>query len=398
MPELRRLDALDVSAKRVLLRVDLNVPLQNGKILDDTRVSRIIPTIEALLERGASVVLLSHLGRPKGNKVAELSLRPLRDALAANLGEHEITFVEDIVGDDARAAAESLGRGSVLLLENLRFDPGEESNDPEFAQGLAQLGDAYVDDAFSCAHRAHASIDALAKMLPAVAGLEMAHELDVLETTLNAPERPLTAIIGGAKVSTKIGVLEALAKKVDALVISGGMANTFLSARGVNVGRSLCEYDQIATASAIEGTIAARDGRLILPSDVIVAHKLERDSASETVPAESVPPDSMILDIGPSSLADIELQIRASRTLVWNGPLGAFEFPPFNRGTIAIATSAAEQTSAGQLTSVAGGGETLAAINQAGVSDQFSYLSTAGGAFLEWLEGRALPGVEVLYG
>ena len=398
MPELRRLDALDVSAKRVLLRVDLNVPLQNGKILDDTRVSRIIPTIEALLERGASVVLLSHLGRPKGNKVAELSLRPLRDALAANLGEHEITFVEDIVGDDARAAAESLGRGSVLLLENLRFDPGEESNDPEFAQGLAQLGDAYVDDAFSCAHRAHASIDALAKMLPAVAGLEMAHELDVLETTLNAPERPLTAIIGGAKVSTKIGVLEALAKKVDALVISGGMANTFLSARGVNVGRSLCEYDQIATASAIEGTIAARDGRLILPSDVIVAHKLERDSASETVPAESVPPDSMILDIGPSSLADIELQIRASRTLVWNGPLGAFEFPPFNRGTIAIATSAAEQTSAGQLTSVAGGGETLAAINQAGVSGQFSYLSTAGGAFLEWLEGRALPGVEVLYG
>tara|TARA_B100000686_G_scaffold296579_1_gene328252 strand:- start:4011 stop:4718 length:708 start_codon:yes stop_codon:yes gene_type:complete len=235
-------------------------------------------------------------------------------------------------------------------------------------------------------------------MLPAVAGLEMAHELDVLETTLNAPERPLTAIIGGAKVSTKIGVLEALAKKVDALVISGGMANTFLSARGVNVGRSLCEYDQIATASAIEGTIAARDGRLILPSDVIVAHKLERDSASETVPAESVPPDSMILDIGPSSLADIELQIRASRTLVWNGPLGAFEFPPFNRGTIAIATSAAEQTSAGQLTSVAGGGETLAAINQAGVSGQFSYLSTAGGAFLEWLEGRALPGVEVLYG
>ena len=224
MPELRRLDALDVSAKRVLLRVDLNVPLQNGKILDDTRVSRIIPTIEALLERGASVVLLSHLGRPKGNKVAELSLRPLRDALAANLGERDVTFVEDIVGDDATAAAESLGRGSVLLLENLRFDPGEESNDPEFAQRLARLGDAYVDDAFSCAHRAHASIDALARMLPAVAGLEMAHELDVLETTLNAPDRPLIAIIGGAKVSTKLGVLEALAKKVDTLVISGGMA------------------------------------------------------------------------------------------------------------------------------------------------------------------------------
>ena len=398
MPELRRLDALDVSAKRVLLRVDLNVPLQNGKILDDTRVSRIIPTIEALLERGASVILLSHLGRPKGNTVAELSLRPLRDALAANLGEHDVTFVEDIVGDDATAAAESLGRGSVLLLENLRFDPGEESNDPEFAQRLARLGDAYVDDAFSCAHRAHASIDALARMLPAVAGLEMAHELDVLDTTLNSPERPLIAIIGGAKVSTKLGVLEALAKKVDTLVISGGMANTFLSARGVDVGRSLCEYDQIATASAIEGAIAARDGHVILPSDVVVAKELERDSPSETVLTEAVPPDSMILDIGPSSIADIKTQIRQSRTLVWNGPLGAFEFPPFDRGTIAIATSAAEQTSVGQLTSVAGGGETLAAINQAGVSDQFSYLTTAGGAFLEWLEGRELPGVEVLCG
>ena len=235
-------------------------------------------------------------------------------------------------------------------------------------------------------------------MLPAVAGLEMAHELDVLDTTLNSPERPLIAIIGGAKVSTKLGVLEALAKKVDTLVISGGMANTFLSARGVDVGRSLCEYDQIATASAIEGAIAARDRHVILPSDVVVAKELERDSPSETVLTEAVPPDSMILDIGPSSIADIKTQIRQSRTLVWNGPLGAFEFPPFDRGTIAIATSAAEQTSAGHLTSVAGGGETLAAINQAGVSDQFSYLTTAGGAFLEWLEGRELPGVEVLCG
>ncbi len=396
MLALRRLDRLAVTGKRVLLRVDLNVPLQHGKILDDTRIRRIVPTIRTLLDRGAAIVLLSHLGRPGGKTVAELSLRPLREALAAHLDDRPVAFVEDVAGEAAEAAVDALDCGAVLLLENLRFDPREEANDARFAQRLAGFGDAYVDDAFSCTHRAHASIEALARLLPSAAGLDMAHELDLLDNTLDAPERPLTAIVGGAKVSTKLGVLEALAEKVDALIIGGGMANTFFHARGVDVGRSLCEHDQLKAARAVEQAITGRNGKLLLPADVVVAKVPEPDAACRTVAVDSVPPDSMILDIGPRSIADIEAQIEASRTIVWNGPLGAFEVPPFERGTVAVARALARQTTAGRLDSVAGGGETLAAINLAGVAEQFTHLSTAGGAFLEWLEGRELPGVAVL--
>ena len=396
MPGLRRLDGLAVASKRVLVRVDLNVPLSEGKILDDTRLRRIVPTVRALLERGAAVILLSHLGRPGGKAVAELSLRRLCAALSALLGGCPVAFVEDVAGAPARAAAEALEYGSVLLLENLRFDPGEEANNPGFAARLAELGDAYVDDAFSCAHRAHASIDALARLLPAAAGLDMARELDMLENTLSAPTRPLTAIVGGAKVSTKLGVLEALAARVDALIVGGGMANTFLSARGLDVGRSLREGGQRESVGAVERALAARGARLLLPADAVVARDPRDDGAPRAVAVDSVPPDAMILDIGPACVAEIEARIEASRTIVWNGPLGAFERPPFDRGTLAVARAVAQATAAGKLASVAGGGETLAAIKRAGVAGRFTHLSTAGGAFLEWLEGRELPGVAAL--
>ena len=396
--KLRRLENIEVADKRVLLRVDLNVPLQDGKIIDHTRISRIVPTIKELTAQNARVILLSHLGRPNGKPNPELSLRPILGALAQELAPIRVTFVDDIVGQRAQTAIEDLAGGDVLLLENLRFDPREETNDQGFAERLATFGDVYVDDAFSCAHRAHASIDALARLMPSAAGREMAHELDVLETALHNPERPLAAIIGGAKVSTKLAVLENLASRVDVLVIGGGMANTFLQARGVNIARSLSEPNFVETASAVEKAFEARGGTIVLPRDVVVATALRADVESTVVMVDQVPPGTMILDIGPQTIAEIAESLGPCHTLVWNGPLGAFEIPPFDIGTIGVSRAVARQTTERGLKSIAGGGETLAAINKAGVAEDFTYLSAAGGAFLEWLEGRDLPGVAVLSG
>ena len=396
MLNLRTLDNIETSDKRILLRVDLNVPMRNGSVIDDTRVKRIIPTIEELLARGASVILLSHLGRPEGKPSAELSLRSIADVLKEELAGRSVTFVDDVVGERAKSAVDGLRGGDVLLLENLRFDPGEETNDRFFAERLASFGDVYIDDAFSCAHRAHASIDTLARLLPSAAGREMAHELEVLEGALTEPDRPLAAIIGGAKVSTKLEVLENLAARVDTLIIGGGMANTFLRARGAEIGNSLCEHDYLQTARLVEESLNDHGGVIVLPNDVVTAAALEINISSQTVPADQVPSDAMILDIGPKTIARIEDSLRSCRTLVWNGPLGAFEVPPFDIGTISVGRAVAKQTTEGLLRSVAGGGETLAAINKAGVAEDFTYLSAAGGAFLEWLEGRELPGIVVL--
>ena len=396
MLNLRTLDNIETSDKRILLRVDLNVPMRNGSVIDDTRVKRIIPTIEELLARGASVILLSHLGRPEGKPSAELSLRSIADVLKEELAGRSVTFVDDVVGERAKSAVDGLRGGDVLLLENLRFDPGEETNDRFFAERLASFGDVYIDDAFSCAHRAHASIDTLARLLPSAAGRAMAHELEVLEGALTEPDRPLAAIIGGAKVSTKLEVLENLAARVDTLIIGGGMANTFLRARGAEIGNSLCEHDYLQTARLVEESLNDHGGVIVLPNDVVTAAALEINISSQTVPADQVPSDAMILDIGPKTIARIEDSLRSCRTLVWNGPLGAFEIPPFDIGTISVGRAVAKQTTEGLLRSVAGGGETLAAINKAGVAEDFTYLSAAGGAFLEWLEGRELPGIVVL--
>ena len=396
MLNLRTLDNIETSDKRILLRVDLNVPMRNGSVIDDTRVKRIIPTIEELLAGGASIILLSHLGRPEGKPTAELSLRSVADVLRKELAGRSVTFVDDVVGERAKSAVDGLRGGDVLLLENLRFDPREETNDRIFAERLASFGDVYIDDAFSCAHRAHASIDTLARLLPSAAGREMAHELDVLEGALTEPDRPLAAIIGGAKVSTKLGVLENLAARVDTLIIGGGMANTFLKARGAEIGNSLCEHDYLHTARLVEESLNDHGGVIVLPNDVVTAAALEANIPSQPVPADQVPSDAMILDIGPKTIARIEESLRSCRTLVWNGPLGAFEVPPFDIGTISVGRAVAKQTTEGLLRSVAGGGETLAAINKAGVAEDFTYLSAAGGAFLEWLEGRELPGVVVL--
>jgi len=396
MMNLRTLDNIEFDNKRVLLRVDLNVPLVNGHVIDNTRIKRIKPTVDELIARGAAVILLSHLGRPQGKPDSKLSLRPLVDVLKEELPGRRITFVDDVVGDRAKSAVDSLDAGDVLLLENLRFDPREESNDVSFAKRLASFGDVYIDDAFSCAHRAHASIDALAKLLPSAAGREMAHELDVLEGALKDPDRPLAAIIGGAKVSTKLSVLESLAARVDTLIIGGGMANTFLKARGVEIGNSLCEHTYLETARQVEKSLTYHGGTIVLPHDVVTAAALELDIASQTVPANRVPSDAMILDIGPETIARIGECLSSCRTLVWNGPLGTFEVPPFDAGTIGVGRAVAKQTTEGRLRSIAGGGETLAAINKAGVAEDFTYLSAAGGAFLEWLEGRELPGVAVL--
>lgn len=396
MGNLRTLDDVEVANKRILLRVDLNVPLQDGRVIDDTRVQRIVPTIKELTAQGARVVLLSHLGRPKGKPNPDFSLRPIVDVLARAIPGRHVKFVDDIVGSRARNAVDRLIDGEVLLLENLRFDPREETNDSSFAKDLARFADIYVDDAFSCAHRAHASIDALARLLPSAAGREMAHELEVLASALDAPDRPLAAIIGGAKVSTKLGVLENLATRVDLLVVGGGMANTFLRARGVEIGRSLCEDDYLETARIVENELNVHGGALVLPTDVVVAAALEPNATCQTVSTDRVPSDAMILDVGPQTVADIVEKLSRCRTLVWNGPLGAFEIPPFDTGTIGIGRAVAGQTKQRRLKSVAGGGETLAAINAAGVAEDFTYLSAAGGAFLEWLEGRELPGIAVL--
>lgn len=392
----RTLDDLDVKGLRILLRVDFNVPMQNGVITDTQRITRVLPTIRTLLERGAKVILLSHLGRPKGKRVAALSLRPLQAPLEAMLKPKTVAFAEDCVGQAAAEAVTRLHPGEIALLENLRFHEGEEKNDDAFVCELAALGDLYINDAFSCSHRAHASVEGLAKKLPAAAGPLLEEELSTLESMLKKPARPICAIVGGAKVSTKLAILNHLVCKMDTLAIGGAMANTFLLAQGIEIGKSLAEPDMVEMAAAIQSRAKSSGCRLLLPEDAVVATDLRADIATETVPITAVPKDAMILDLGPKTVALLAETLRASKTLVWNGPLGAFETKPFDVGTTQAADVAATLTREGRLVSVGGGGDTIAALHQAGIQNAFSYVSTAGGAFLDWLSGKDLPGVTAL--
>jgi phosphoglycerate kinase len=390
----RRLDDADVKGKRVLLRVDLNVPMESGRVADATRIERVVPTIQEIARKGGKVILLAHFGRPKGPDTKE-SLKPVAGAVAQHLGR-PVAFAEDCIGEAAANAVKGMKEGDVLLLENTRFHAGEEKNDPAFVKGLAKLGDLYVNDAFSAAHRAHASTEGLAHVLPAYAGRTMQAELEALGKGLDAPARPLVAVVGGAKVSTKIDLLENLVGKVDALVIGGGMANTFLNAIDIGVGRSLAEKELAPTAQRIMDRARETNCAIILPVDAVVASELKANAPHRTYGIDAIPSDGMILDIGSQSVDRVNSAISDAATLVWNGPLGAFERAPFDQGTVAAARHAAERTREGKLVSIAGGGDTVAALNHAGVADQFTYVSTAGGAFLEWLEGKALPGVEAL--
>jgi phosphoglycerate kinase len=396
MPKFRTLDDIDVRGKRVLLRADLNVPVKAGVVTDATRIERLAPTIEALIGKGARVVVMSHFGRPKGGPDPALSLRPLIAPLEKAIAGRKVAFAADCIGDEAKRVVAALRPGQVALLENLRFHKGEEANSPDFARALAELGDIYVDDAFSAAHRAHASIAALARLLPAAAGKLMEAELKALTAALESPTRPVLAIIGGAKVSTKLDLLRFLIGKVDLMAIGGAMANTLLLGEAKEVGQSLCEREMTETARQILALARERYCRLILPEDAVVAPELAPGAAARNVAIGAVPRDAMILDIGPATVARIGGILEEARTLVWNGPLGAFETPPFDRGTTAVAKKVGELTRDGRLLSVAGGGDTVAALAQAGVAEELSYVSTAGGAFLEWLEGRELPGVAAL--
>jgi phosphoglycerate kinase len=392
----RTLDDMgNINGKRVLVRVDLNVPMDHGRVTDVNRLQALIPTVSELSDRGAIVALLSHFGRPTGTPDPELSLRPTVGALQDVLGRR-VDFVDECVGEVVVAAIANALPGAILVLENTRFHAGEEANDPAFAAALARLGDFYVNDAFSVAHRAHASTEGVARLLPSFAGRSMQIELDALEKALGAPERPVAAVVGGAKVSSKLDVLRHLVAKVDHLIIGGGMANTFLAARGVNVGKSLCEHDLAATANAILDAAEAAGCTVHLPYDVVVAREFAANVPSRVVNVHEVGADEMILDVGPSAVEALGDVLKTCRTLVWNGPMGAFEMPPFDAATVALAQIAAALTQSGELVSVAGGGDTVAALNHAGVADRFTFVSTAGGAFLEWMEGRPLPGVEVL--
>ncbi|MFI4994530.1 MAG: phosphoglycerate kinase [Hyphomicrobiales bacterium] len=395
MRSFRTLDELDAKGKRVLLRVDLNVPMEAGTITDLTRIERVLPTINEVAAKRGKVVLLAHFGRPKGKPDPKESLRPVAKALEQALGK-PVAFAQDCIGEPAAKAVSALGEGEVLLLENTRFHPGEEQNDVAFARALAANGDAYVNDAFSAAHRAHASTEGLAHLLPAYIGRSMQAELDALEKALEHPLRPVAAIVGGAKVSTKLELLGNLLAKVQVLIIGGGMANTFLAARSVKVGKSLCEHNLTETARAVEAKAKAEGCEIMLPLDVLVATEFQARAPHRIAAIDDVRASEMILDIGPASIAAITAKLREMATLVWNGPVGAFELAPFAKGTLAIAREAASLTASGKLVSVAGGGDTVAALNQAGVADKLTYISTAGGAFLEWLEGKALPGVEAL--
>jgi len=395
MTSFRTLDQVDVSGKRVLVRVDLNVPMEDGRVTDATRIDRIMPTIVEIADKGGRVVLLAHFGRPKSGPDAENSLKPVAAVLSAHL-RRSVAFADDCVGDVAGKAVAALADGDILLLENTRFHKGEEKNDKAFVAELAKLGDLYVNDAFSAAHRAHASTEGLAHVLPAFAGRTMQAELDALAQALEAPQRPVAAIVGGAKVSSKLDLLGNLVKKVDFLIIGGGMANTFLAAQGKDVGKSLCEKDLLDTARAIVEAARAAKCEIVLPGDAVCAKEFKAHAPARVASVDQVQPDEMILDIGPRSVVETERVLSACRTLVWNGPFGAFELEPFDAGTNAVAKLAADLTDSGKLVSVAGGGDTVAALNQAGVSQHFTYISTAGGAFLEWMEGKALPGVEAL--
>ncbi|MEK0163689.1 phosphoglycerate kinase [Phaeobacter sp. A36a-5a] len=391
------LDKMDLAGKRVLVRVDINVPVEDGRVTDDTRIQRVAPTVKDILAKGGTPILLAHFGRPKGKVVAEMSLRPLVPALEAAF-DAPVTFAADCRGPAAEAALAGLPAGAVLLLENTRFHAGEEKNDAALAAEMAQLGDIYCNDAFSAAHRAHASTEALARLLPACAGRLMEAELTALDAALGQPQRPVTAVVGGAKVSTKLELLGNLVGKVDNLVIGGGMANTFLAAQGIDVGKSLCEHDMADTAREILTKAEAAGCKIILPVDVVVAREFKAGADNETVAADACPADAMILDAGPQTVAAVADTLSASKTLIWNGPMGAFEIAPFDAATNAAAQQAAALTRSGALVSVAGGGDTVAALNQAGAAADFTYISTAGGAFLEWMEGKTLPGVAALEG
>ncbi len=389
------LDDFDVAGKTVLVRGDLNVPMEDGVVSDTTRIDRLAPTVTELLAKGASVVVTSHFARPKGKRVPSMSLRPVAEALQEAL-QRNVTFAEDCIGGPATQAIRAAGAGGVTLLENLRFHAGEESDNATFATALADLADIYVNDAFSAAHRAHASTHAIAKLLPSAAGRNMQAELEALDAALGNPDHPVAAIVGGAKVSSKLKVLENLVSRVDFLIIGGGMANTFLFAKGVSVGKSLCETDLAGTATEILAKADAANCRILLPLDASIAPEFASVANPEAVAIDAVPSDQMILDIGPDSAVTLSNALRDCRTLVWNGPMGAFELEPFDQGTVSLAQTAAALTKEGGLVSIAGGGDTVAALNHAGVAEDFSYVSTAGGAFLEWMEGRALPGVVAL--
>ena len=395
LDKLKTAAGIDVHGKRVLVRADLNVPVKDGKVTDATRLERLVPGLQHLAGRGARVIVISHFGRPKGGPDPAFSLKPVADRLSALMGQ-PVAFAGDCVGEPAAKVVAALQDGDVAVLENLRFHKGEEKNDPEFAKALARHGDVFVGDAFSTAHRAHASTDAITRLLPSYAGPLLMEEIDALRSVLDKPARPVAAVIGGAKVSSKIDVLTNLAAKVDRLIIGGAMANTFFLAEGVEIGKSLAEPDFTKTALEIMHAAKQRHCEVILPHDFVVAPKLEGGAPSRVVVTLETPSDLMILDVGPKTVAHYTDVLRGCKTLLWNGPLGAFEVAPFGEGTFALARVAAALTKAGKLTSVAGGGDTVAALNAAGVTDQFTYVSTAGGAFLEWLEGRTLPGIAAL--
>ncbi|MBV8850802.1 MAG: phosphoglycerate kinase [Methylobacteriaceae bacterium] len=391
----RTLDDADVRGKRVLVRVDLNLPMENGRVTDTTRIDRILPTIREIAEKGGKVILLAHFGRPKGGPDDANSLKPIVPILAEHLRK-PVAFASDCVGEPAKSAIAKMRDGDVLLCENTRFHKGEEKNDPAFVAALAELGDIYVNDAFSAAHRAHASTEGLAHKRPAYAGRTMQAELEALGKALDNPMRPVMAVIGGAKISTKLELIGNLMKKVDMLAIGGAMANTFLAAGGKEIGKSLCEKDLLDTARAILKDAAAASCRIVLPVDASVAQDFKAHAPSKAVDVDHVGQSDMILDIGPKTVDAVERLLKEAKTLVWNGPFGAFELEPFDKGTVEVARAAARLTENGALLSVAGGGDTVAALNHAGVAEAFTYVSTAGGAFLEWLEGKTLPGVAAL--
>jgi len=395
MSTFKTLDDLDVSGKRVLVRCDLNTPMQNGQVSDATRIERSLPTLQYLVSKGAKVVIMSHFARPKGKVVADMSLAPIAQALSDHL-KIDVAFASNCIGNDAEAAVKNLENGELLLLENLRFHSGEETNDATFAAQLAALGDIYINDAFSAAHRAHASTAGIAHLLPAAAGRLMQSELEALQGALEAPEHPVAALVGGAKVSSKMAVIGHLLNKVDVMIIGGGMANTFLHAQGIDVGKSLCEHEMKGAALKILEQAKNANCEIILPIDGVVATEFAAGATHQCVDVHAIPADAMMLDIGPKSAADLEQRLATCKTLLWNGPMGAFEIEPFDVGTNAVARTAAKLTHKGSLLSVAGGGDTVAALANAGVSDDFTYISTAGGAFLEWLEGKTLPGVQAL--
>ncbi|MDO5622087.1 MAG: phosphoglycerate kinase [Paracoccus sp. (in: a-proteobacteria)] len=395
MADFNTIDDMDMNGKVVLVRVDINVPVENGRVTDATRIEKIVPTVKDIQANGGIPVLLAHFGRPKGQAVPAMSLRQAVPALETALGQ-PVTFIEDCVGGVAKRGVAALQPGDVALLENTRFHPEEEANDPTFAASIAALGQIYVNDAFSAAHRAHASTEGVAHLLPAAAGRLMEEELKALDAALGNPQRPVTAVVGGAKVSTKLELLANLIEKVDHLVIGGGMANTFLVAQGIEVGKSLAERDMADTAREILAKAEGAGCTIHLPRDVVTAQEFKAGAASQTVPADQCPADAMILDAGPQTVQAIDTVFTNSKTLIWNGPLGAFEIPSFDTATNAAAQAAAALTRDGKLISVAGGGDTVAALNKAGVAGDFTFISTAGGAFLEWMEGKELPGVTAL--